>query len=81
MIFTQVLTDIYVFPLNSRFRSFRCSLNLGFNGCLLLDPLRFISCHLLVIERWVKEIRFYCLDPLLLSEYHFQRIVVLGQFL
>ena len=28
MVFTQVLTDIYVFPLNSRFRSLRCTLEL-----------------------------------------------------
>ena len=28
---------------------------LRFSGCLLLEPLRFISYNLLVIGRWVKE--------------------------
>ena len=57
----QVFIDIYVSPFNPRFKSLRCTLNgvlgnlLGFSGCLLLDPLRFGSCHLLVIGRWVKE--------------------------
>ena len=58
MVFTQVLTGNFVFLLNSRFRSLIFTLNdlylvifLGFNGCLLLDPLRFISYHLLIIRR------------------------------
>ena len=46
MVFTQVLIGSFVFPLNSRFNNI-----LGFSGCLLLDPLRFISYHLLVIGR------------------------------
>ena len=33
---------------------------LGFNGCLLLDPLRLISFPLRVIVGWVKVIDFHC---------------------
>ena len=58
MFLTQVLTGSFVFPLNSRFRSLRFTLNdhlfgnlLGFSGYLLLDLLRFISYPLLIIVK------------------------------
>ena len=44
----------FLFPLNSRFKSPILPLFgnlLGFSGCLLLDPLRFISYPLLIIVR------------------------------
>ena len=55
---TQVFIVIYASPSNLRFKSLRRTMNnmylaifLGFSGCLFLDPLRFISCHLLVTVR------------------------------
>ena len=55
---------------------------LGFSGCLLLDPLRFISYHLLVTIRWIKEIGFHCLRPLMLNKCHLSKGKLLGvQFL
>ena len=69
MFLMLMFTAIYVSPSNPRLLGNL----LGFSGCLLLDPLRFGSCHLLVIRRWVKEISFHCLRPLIPCKFYLSK--------
>ena len=52
MVFMQVLTGSFAFPFNCRFKSLRFTLNAYYLiifwliGCLMLDPVMFVSYHL-----------------------------------
>ena len=45
---------------------------------LMLDPLRFVSWHLLVIVRWVRELGFHYLRALMLNKCHLSKGKLLG---